>query len=1683
MRRRCEWVMVLTCFPVVFFCGAACISASGKQDSNFQHSYLFTKSYSHMKAREYYSRFHLPSREFRGAPIFTFSASPFHFACRIHTMADTSTTTSSSLTRVLALATPLHENGSLSLQQLVPVHASLIQASHVEDTVAVNASSLDDAVKDNAVARQILAEGTESQKLLLLQYLMQASGTFSSLQALASFVLPFFMQERKVSEDLREALLDAVFTNTSSAPTKYDLLACLDACQQVTSNSNVRHWTTLSRMLVRLYTNLGDAEPQQEAAEFIHTKVVQGIQVALESRDYLKVLHPLVTWLLPLLFQDEAIPLPSERADELWTCLLGSSLADSGQPKNQQVALVVSAVLCSILPFLLTKELPVVSNDPDGDSPQQRARPVQQESLWKLILYSLQQGMDATSASLAKGGYHQSQQHVSLDQMLRRRGLYLLRLLVQDETPNNQVWLKYVLCFEALEMETEPHLVDQVWDTVAQVCSAIQQCPSITQELPRMTWDWISAMLARILLSETPILQKLGLYRSLSGHAGISVSANKDTNGGDTDKKQQQSSLMTPGQKRHGIKSKKKKGNNKAATPAVPITTVSQEFVLKILIPSYDIMGQSLGTNMNFEQDGRIEVQDVTPLLESFLRIYMSSLSLEGRREFLIGLFSRPTVCALRLKTTVMVYEAVASVDVDLAMDQDLLQTAVQSFGALFSGSSIVAVYRERLMMAFATMLSNSSSTDPVNPEVLLQILALYPIPSNTTEDSPNVFSDDPKCGALQEWLGKLGASPSWLASHVGASCASAFVMGQLFPTSSEWTPEAGSSETERLMGGAIVLLCALAAASEESNASQLLWPAIYKGLASVPQGAPWYNADRTSRGLILLVDGCRLGLTSGVGNGDLVMDKSQQMMPPPPNIELLLSNAVDFNLSHIEALTSLEGVPSTSKSGGARSGITARVSSTVARLVDQMKVLCNSYPSSLAVSNAADKMLDISMKKLSGKDMSVIEVVQNTALAFGALSCGADATGNNSSVEMCRLILNLSFPRKNDGSVSNVQTARSIFQYAKWGTLSYLLRALLYETDSSGDSASDRSSFLSELFDVAEDSVYATPAEALLPLFDCVVMGARSWLSTDKEEATNDIDLYTKNLKKIISSLFVLKSEVESGRPAIYMLNEICALLFRAELLMDEYERVLRDGDNAATPIRDAFRQLMEMAGSTRPHISRIALSYISVAWLGDDASRGSPGLSAIPYRTDLCQLLLHKEVKLEQSSAVQQADIIHGSNPLPSADDTSVSRAFVLIFLSRLPEVNGRLSTATLTNLLHFMILHLLDDVCLAKTPGGKLLISGSLEYSNKIRAWQGLCVLSRFVTDTIASPVCDKVFECMGQNLHGQIRYFVEAFAIQCARRHPAIFGRKLVAEIRRKDLTLQNISSLMIIGGNLLVGRYKDDFFSQFDSGDEDAVSLNEILAGVIPWLSSTQGFTRAISQLLVHKLIPLVIDINDDSVEAADLQDSDWFLKSIYRFLEENPEMKRLRKKQSKFFERYDLDEICSAQALLQLGVDEGNEANPEHLVEAIKKCLEQVYIESHEHETPQWKQVADLMNSGAVVSEDSDATTDNELVNFQRKIVPLDSLSLELDASRNARLKNAIGRKKQSLVVVASLVDKVPNLAGLARTSEIFAAERLVIPDKSVCRMDNFKSISVTAGDWLDIEGCKEDVSVPFLFV
>lgn len=274
--------------------------------------------------------------------------------------------------------------------------------------------------------------------------------------------------------------------------------------------------------------------------------------------------------------------------------------------------------------------------------------------------------------------------------------------------------------------------------------------------------------------------------------------------------------------------------------------------------------------------------------------------------------------------------------------------------------------------------------------------------------------------------------------------------------------------------------------------------------------------------------------------------------------------------------------------------------------------------------------------------------------------------------------------------------------------------------------------------------------------------------------------------------------------------------------------------------------------------------------------------------------------------------------------------------------------------------------------------------------------------------------------------------------------------------------------MIIAGNWVVGRYKIDFF---DLKPENRLRLQELLAATIPWLSSTQGFSRAIAQLLVHKLTPLCVDVSN--LKSISTSDEDWFPKLIYRFLDENGEMQRLRKKQGGFFESYSVEEMGTPEGVLGIPVDEGDEADPVHLVDAMKDILKNIYSDAHPEDAPAWKQIENIVQI--------ENPTSGAEVNFQRKIIPLDSLNLAMEDVRQKRIQNAVGNRKQQLIVCASLVDKVPNLGGLARTAEIFAADRLVVPDIALTKMDNFKSLSVGAGEWIDIEEVKEEVGDDFV--
>ncbi len=757
-------------------------------------------------------------------------------------------------------------------------------------------------------------------------------------------------------------------------------------------------------------------------------------------------------------------------------------------------------------------ELPSAVVAASGVSNIKYCRPIYQPCIWKLIRNCLgRRGGSNFSAEtntvdgsgvggrgtslLSHTSNNNGSDRVAMDQLLRRRSAHALRLMLEHErerllqcmngsrtndrkdkggrkeqsqrkggafTDNDasllrtvDVWTKYVLCFEMLEMEIELHLVDQVWATVKDITSEVAVAVAVDTggevgcnssdgsilHIPRLIWDDIGSLLSRVLLSDAPTMQKLGLYRFLSGHTGVDVVAVSivlNTVAA--------SNVTTSGENNgDGPKSK-------AQHASAPLSVVSVDFVIDVVMRAYDsIVGTKVGININIDERGQQERVSIADLLSVFLSNYTATLVRETASEtigstrlseFVNRVLGSDLIQSHKSRSVVLYYRSVAgaldriasSGNKVLCTDPERLQATIRAMRTVFSSGGAPKSMQQGLKLDLALMLKSSIPWKTVDASIVLKVLALYP-PSEELTDDPIESTSSQSRDSLGAWILGLGGG-KW-ANNASPACASAFVLGQLLPFVDAGVVS-GICLAERKMGMSICTLCSLS-----GNGSEFLWPAVSKGLKSVPtsdSATPGFCM--ASRSMILLEYGCKEGVLSGMGNGDLLLDDAKQyLLPPPPQIEALLGNAVQFILSQLMSMsTNLFQTDGNKTLGGStRSSASNNASLSITVLIGQLRVLHLSFPSSVSLSRAVNAMLADCVHQLTDIEYDStsegsIQVVKLLTLSYAALSCGATFTGDNNLsrfISTCHTILNveLCIPP----GINAKQTARSIFQYSKW--------------------------------------------------------------------------------------------------------------------------------------------------------------------------------------------------------------------------------------------------------------------------------------------------------------------------------------------------------------------------------------------------------------------------------------------------------------------------------------------------------------------------------------------------------------------------------------------------------------------------------------------------------------------------
>ena len=161
---------------------------------------------------------------------------------------------------------------------------------------------------------------------------------------------------------------------------------------------------------------------------------------------------------------------------------------------------------------------------------------------------------------------------------------------------------------------------------------------------------------------------------------------------------------------------KKKKGagggkGKKAAPEPSRLSIISPSFITTVLLPSFDSLFASVGTNIHVDVNGKVVADELIPRLQRFLIDYMKILREDKPEllgEFLSGVLSREFICARRHRPLSQIYEAIATAASNnvckLPLSRGTIEEAVLALKETFTTGGTIHKIRESIIACFACM-------------------------------------------------------------------------------------------------------------------------------------------------------------------------------------------------------------------------------------------------------------------------------------------------------------------------------------------------------------------------------------------------------------------------------------------------------------------------------------------------------------------------------------------------------------------------------------------------------------------------------------------------------------------------------------------------------------------------------------------------------------------------------------------------------------------------------------------------------------------------------------------------------------------------------------------------------------------------------------------------------------------
>eukprot|EP01135_Chromosphaera_perkinsii_P010027 Nk52_evm62s1992 gene=Nk52_evmTU62s1992 len=379
--------------------------------------------------------------------------------------------------------------------------------------------------------------------------------------------------------------------------------------------------------------------------------------------------------------------------------------------------------------------------------------------------------------------------------------------------------------------------------------------------------------------------------------------------------------------------------------------------------------------------------------------------------------------------------------------------------------------------------------------------------------------------------------------------------------------------------------------------------------------------------------------------------------------------------------------------------------------------------------------------------------------------------------------------------------------------------------------------------------------------------------------------------------------------------------------------------------------------------------------------------------------------------------------------------------------------------------------------------------------LRLWQTALLCIPFVEENRIEAVMDRLLEMLQYDNLSSIRVYVEWMcSLLITKRKTCL--QKVVKYIRNFNERPAPLCSYL----SILIYSAKHWFTKEQANGIE--LTAEEVrdfyklcIMDIIPWMCVQNYTVRSYAQASVFRLCSMcdttTKSLNSKIVSFFDSEDPS--LKACLTSLLNIPECIKQRKKPERdyFFSTFDpirdfnieaifntIPKVCqicqgefvSAKFLEHFALSEGKSLENRYVHVPVGKCS---LVEAFQYLDVRASFKNIMKNVEAPEQSKQEVVEDAVPSDLQKKIVPWQSL-LEGDSDLlSSFVYLNEGRGRGDLIVVASFIEKMPNLGGLCRTGEIFNINSMTVNSLSIRNDATFKALCVTSDRWLPLEEVK----------